>query len=634
MGTEPRPLLVLVDLQRDYLNAPQLEPAAGAVIERAAALLKHFRDLHLPIAHIQTTVTRSPDNRMAHWKQANRWQCEAGTPGHAAPPELAPRNGESIIHKPGFSGFSDGRLAALARENKINTLVIAGVHLHACVRQTALDGYQQGLAVWIIDDAVASDDPVHAAITRRYLEARAMRFMTTVALLRQFSKRHDPLIKATAAARSSVETARKAFARHSSVNAEARSGWLIALADILAKRADTLANAITREIGKPIRFSRAEIQRTSEMLSAIALRHDVAADSNASSTKTTVRRRPHGVVAVITPWNNPVYIALGKIAPAVLYGNSVVWKPAPEARDVSRQILDCLERSGWPAGLVQLLKGDRRAAAELMTEHGVAAVTLTGSMAAGYAAQEICARRHVPLQAELGGNNAAIIWPDADLAHAARCVAAGAFEMAGQRCTANRRVIVHEKCRRAFLPLLQKEAAALQWGDPESAETQIGPLVSAAQRDRVAATVKRAIAQTGPPRLPLGNRPPDVMGHWFAPTILFSDDPAAEIVQEETFGPVLVVQPARDWSEAIRLCNGVRQGLAAAVFTTSNDLIQRFLAEAEAGILKVNSATSDAEVDVPFGGWKSSGIGPPEHGECDRDFFTRIQTVYRKVDSL
>ena len=155
---------------------------------------------------------------------------------------------------------------------------------------------------------------------------------------------------------------------------------------------------------------------------------------------------------------------------------------------------------------------------------------------------------------------------------------------------------------------------------------------SAVQRERIAATVDRAVAAGQPILWPLGQQPAEALdAAWYSPTIITCDDPAHEIVQEETFGPVLVVQTARDWEHAIRLCNGVRQGLAAAIFTASPDIVGRFLEEAEAGILKVNQSTADAAVDVPFGGWKASGLGPPEHGDFDVEFYTRPQTVYRSV---
>lgn len=203
--------------------------------------------------------------------------------------------------------------------------------------------------------------------------------------------------------------------------------------------------------------------------------------------------------------------------------------------------------------------------------------------------------------------------------------------MAGQRCTANRRVIVSQDCRDKFLELLVQESARLVWGDPHSEETHIGPLISQARRERVAAAVDRALSECGPAIHPKGTKLPNhdrFVGCWYPPTILCCDDPALEIVQEETFGPVLVVQTSQDWDHAVELCNGVRQGLAAAVFTQSRQTIDRFLDQAQAGMLKINQTTSDAEVDVPFCAWKASGSGPPKHGVFSRDFYTRAQTVY------
>jgi acyl-CoA reductase-like NAD-dependent aldehyde dehydrogenase len=403
------------------------------------------------------------------------------------------------------------------------------------------------------------------------------------------------------------------------------------LAATLNVEAESLAHLIAAEVGKPIRFCRSELQHCLDMLDAIARRAKHADEPIATNPACFARRRPHGVVAAITPWNNPLYIPLGKIVPAMVFGNGVVWKPAPEAQEISRSLLHCLGKAGWPVGLIGLLEGGPREGEALMRDAGVGAVTITGSLAAGRAAQDICAERHIPLQAELGGNNAAIVWPDADLDDAARKLAAGAFEMAGQRCTATRRLIVHADVRDKFLPLLIEAAASLKWGDPSDPDTDVGPLVSAKHRDRVARMVERARQDCARPILPLGETPARGerhAGQFYPPTILACDDSGSEIVQEESFGPVLVVQTARDFDHAIALMNGVRQGLAAALFAASPQVKQAFLDRAEAGILKLNQSTSGAEIDAPFGGWKSSGLGPPEHGRFDLEFFTRAQTVY------
>jgi acyl-CoA reductase-like NAD-dependent aldehyde dehydrogenase/nicotinamidase-related amidase len=632
-----KPLLVLIDLQHDFLRGPGLEPAPGMVVERAARLLRKCREQGIPVIHVRTAVCRQSDDRLRHWRLAGRWICETGTHGYETPAELAALPDEPVIHKAAFSGFAGTRLAVELRTREVDTLIIAGVHLHACVRQTAIDAYQSGLDVWIADDAVASDDAVHAAITRRYLEARAIAFPRVEELVKILSAGEPPPMPPgdDDAIRLVVDLAANRQAAWQATTKDHRLGLVRDLVDRLAGDSMGLTRLIAREIGKPARFARVEVERTGEMLRAIMAR--ATSLVAAVSDSVAVRRRPLGTVAIITPFNNPVYLPLGKIVPAILHGNTVVWKPAPEATLVSRRVMAFMKDAGWPEGLVSLLEGGRRQGQALLNDPRIDAVSLTGSSAAGFSAQEACARRRLPLQAELGGNNAAIVWNDADLVDAARQLAAGAFDMAGQRCTANRRVIVHRTIEKPFLELLLAESRALPWGDPRDEHTRIGPLVSVARRDSVAGMVDRAVRECGAPLLPQGRDLPTT-GHatdvWYPPTILRCDDPGHEIVQEETFGPVLVLQTAGNWSEAIEACNGVRQGLAAAVFTRSQDVALRFLDEARAGILKLNRSTADAAVDVPFGGWKASGIGPPEHGEFDLDFFTRPQTVYGTPSEL
>ncbi len=631
--TEMKPVLLLVDLQDDYLAAPALEPGRGEIVERAAALLRSCREHSIPVIHVWTTVSRECDRRMPHWKLADRWSCEAGTPGHAPPESLRPVAGETVVHKTFFSAFSSPELEPELRNRGAGAIIIAGVHLHACVRQTALDGYERGFEVWIAEDAVGSDDPVHAAITRRYLADRAMRFAAVapmVAGLREAVGVPGPAAD-PAPARAAGQRARSAFRRLDDFPLEARGAMWERLAAALEGEATELAGQMAREIGKPVRYGRTEVVRTAELLRAV-IRRCGENEMEPLAPGVLLRRRPHGVVALITPWNNPIYIALGKIAPAILCGNAVLWKPSPLARAVSRRLLELMLATGCPSGLVNLIEGGQDAAAALMADPEVDAVSLTGSSKAGFAAQEICARRRIPLQAELGGNNAAIVWWDCDLREAAQRIAEGAFGMAGQRCTANRRVIVHESIYDEFVGMVNDEAVALPSGDPLNPDTRVGPLVDAGQAARVAALIGRCAAEGHriieiAPRIfsPLTS---EQLPAWRAPALVCCDDPAAEIVQQETFGPVLVVQRARHWEHAMELCNGVRQGLAAALFSRSVEVQQRFLDQARAGILKINQATADAAVDAPFGGWKSSGVGPPEHGCFDSEFYLRPQTCY------
>jgi acyl-CoA reductase-like NAD-dependent aldehyde dehydrogenase/nicotinamidase-related amidase len=630
------PLLLLVDLQRDYLERPGLEPAPGAVIDRAATLVAGCRAMNVPVVHVWTTVSRSTDRRMPHWKRDGRWLCEAGTPGHAPPAPLTPKEHEPVIHKTAYSAFSDGSLDRLLSSRDADVVVVAGVHLHACVRQAAIDAYgRHAVEIWIAEDATASDDPLHAAITRRYLQRRAACFLTVSEILarleheRSASSRPGQTVveKRMSAVAATCRTALGAWRQ---TELAARIHPLERLADKLEAAAPDLVQEMSVKIAKPVRYGSMEVARTAEMLRIVA-RRAASADDEPSAGAAEVRRLPLGVVACITPWNNPVYIPLSKIAPALAFGNAVLWKPAPQTQSIAERIADLIAELALPPGLVGVVAGDKRAAMAAMEDPGVDAVTLTGSSAAGFAAQEICARRRIPLQAELGGNNGAVVLPDADLEHAAREIAAGAFALAGQRCTANRRVVVHQDCEGTLVERLSRETAALPWGDPRDPATHIGPLVSDAERDRVARLVARA-GDDAELLFPHGQENPrvDAFGDvWWPPTIIRCDDPAHELVQEESFAPLLIVQRARDWDHAIELLNGVRQGLVASVFSVSAEICDRFVDEAAAGIVKVNRATADVEVDVPFGGWKGSGIGPPEHGDFDRDFYTRPQTVYR-----
>jgi nicotinamidase-related amidase len=177
------PFLLLVDLQHDYLRAAGLEPAAGQIVDRAAVLLQGCRAASIPVAHVWTTVSRADDQRMPHWKRLGKWICEDGTPGHAPPAPLRPEASEPVIHKRFFSAFSSGTLAPMLTARGVDTLIVAGIHLHGCVRQTVFAAYEKGFDIWVADDAVGSDDPLHAAITRRYLQSRAARFASVAELL-------------------------------------------------------------------------------------------------------------------------------------------------------------------------------------------------------------------------------------------------------------------------------------------------------------------------------------------------------------------------------------------------------------------------------------------------------------------
>lgn len=615
-----KPALLLVDLQNDYLATPNLQPPAVDLVQQAAALLNRCRGTAIPVIHIWTTVQRDQDRRLPHWRKEHRWVCEAGTPGHATPESLQPEPGEVVIHKSGFNAFADGALDAALKRLNCDSVILAGLHLHTCVRIAAMECLERGYRVQVAEDAIASNDPIHAASTRRWLEDRCVEFGGAGVSIRQ-----EEIASAT-------ESACNGWKQWRRTAPATRLEILDRAADALESAAPALAQQMAVEIGKPISHGLEEVRRGAANIRDVIRR---ARDFEFAKPEGDglVRHQPLGVVALISPWNNPVAIPVGKIAPALAYGNTVVWKPSPPATHISETILNLLRNAGVPGDAVGMLAGDRKTAQALASNESIGGVTLTGSLAAGYAMQEICARRMVPLQAELNGNNAAIVWDDADLARAAKQIAWGAFGFAGQRCTANRRVIVSQKRFPALLEELKAAGEQLVWGDPLDPATDIGPVISIAKRDETAALVARARQDKSISAVYLlqaarAQEPWVTSGAYVQPVIVCCDQPEHPLVQEESMSPILVIQPAKDFEHALALCNGTRYGLAAALFSNNPELQARFLAEAQAGILKINTSTAGADIALPFGGWKASGLGPPEHGEADRLFYTRLQAVY------
>lgn len=667
-----RPALLLIDAQHDFLAAASLEPSRAELCAAMARLLDDCRRAHVPVVHVWTTVD-AHHPPMPHWTASRAARFHDGRPGHATPVELAPTADEAVFHKRFFSAFADDALEAHLRRLGCDTVILAGVHLRACIRTTAIDAYQRGFTVCIADGAVGDDDPLHGAITRQYLAGRFARvpsastlrsllfpsggsaadggpgpaaslpvtLLDTAATTAAASvpgithvAPHDgrPLFHVPVGDQEHVaaaaDSAARAWRTWQAVPLPERVGPLLTAADRLERAAENWARQIVLETGKPLLEARREVQFAAELIRT-ATRTACADHDAQGGAAWRLRRRPHGAVALVTPWNNPLAIALGKIAPAIAHGNTVIWKPAVPASGIAVAVHRWLLEAGLPAGVVNVLLGDHRTAEHLLDHPLVRAASLTGSSAAGYAAHAICSRRRIPFQGELGGNNAAIVWSDTDLRAAAHEIAAGGFGSAGQRCTANRRVIVERGVFDEFTTELQAAADGLGWGNPFDDATVVGPLISGQACRRVADAVAAAEAAGAVVHSRL-DRPPGVDPHgvYYPPTIIHNATPTANIVQEETFGPVVVLQAAADWEDAIRLCNGVRQGLAAAFFSRSAVMQERFLNEAQAGLLKLNQSTAGAAADAPFGGWKSSGIGPAEHGIADRDFYTRMQAVY------
>jgi acyl-CoA reductase-like NAD-dependent aldehyde dehydrogenase/nicotinamidase-related amidase len=622
------PVLVLIDLQNDFLTAPRLEPHPATVVAGAARLLQAFRDRGLPVVHVRTKIGADGSGRMPHWVEQDIRTCLEGSPGYDAPAPLRPREHEPVFDKTWFSAFTVPAFDAYLRGAKIETVVLAGLYWQTCVRQTALDAYQRGFRVRLARDAGGSHDPLHGALTLDYLAARSMPALDTATLLAGLEGGESPATGATASLAGVVSRLRSAQAGWAVEPIEGRIEKLRALVPGLERDKENLARIIVQEVKKPILFARGEVDRAIALVKVVAARAEKF-DVTTSEAEGKVRHHPRGVVAMITPWNNPLAIPMGKLMPALVFGNAVLWKPSPFAPRIAQALLPLLDEAGLPTGLVRIVEGDERQARRIIAS-GIDAVAFSGSSRTGWSIIAQTSARLLPVQAELGGNNAAIVCPSADLKAAAAAIAEGAFGFAGQRCTSNRRAIVLDPVYDDFLAQLDTSTRDLPAGDPWRLETRITPMISPAAARSADALVERArsdgfrVLQPQPP-LPEAAR---ADGAFQPPAIVLCDDPASFIVQEESFAPILVVQRARDFSHAVELLNGVPHGLVAALFSQDRGEQDAFLQSAQAGILKLNASTVNAGVDLPFTGWKHSGCGAAEHGEANAEFFTKRQAIY------
>jgi acyl-CoA reductase-like NAD-dependent aldehyde dehydrogenase len=318
------------------------------------------------------------------------------------------------------------------------------------------------------------------------------------------------------------------------------------------------------------------------------------------------------------------------MAAATAYGNGVVFTPSTAGEQCAVLLHRLWVQAGLPPDLVQVVCGGPPAGRMVAGHDGIDGVALTGSVAVGREVALTCARRGVPLQAELGGNNAAIVLSGADLASDIPTLVRSAFSFAGQRCTAVRRLVVPRGSLDEVLALVADAVADVAVGDPRDEATDMGPVITSAVREVIATAVDAAVDRgaviVGRGRVP--DPLPIPEAGWLAPVAVLVDDPGDPLVQQETFGPVLVLQPADDVDHAIALANGVEHGLLMAVCGGSGEEAARVRAAAQVGIVSVSAAPPAIHADAPFGGWKASGAGPPEHGEWDGWFLTRVQTVY------
>jgi acyl-CoA reductase-like NAD-dependent aldehyde dehydrogenase len=407
-----------------------------------------------------------------------------------------------------------------------------------------------------------------------------------------------------------VKHAHRAYVANQEATTAKRVEWLMAAADAMDKIEAELVRSLIRVIGKPRRAATFEAKRAGAFIRACAaqLPHlngevlplDVAATGAGRFGFTT--RIPYGVVAAITPFNGPVNLLIQKAAPAIAVGNAVVVKPSPPGTEVALLMAQAMKKAGLPDGLFNVVPGGRDTAKLLVAHPLVAAVTVTGSTAAGNElARAAGAKKFV---GELGSNAANIVCADADLADAATRIAGAGFEASGQQCISAQRVIVERAVFERFLEQFVAAAKKLKVGDPEDAAIDVGPMVSSAAADRVEAMIADAVQKGA--KLVLK---PERRGAILGPAIVAQAPPEARLMREEAFGPVVVVQPVANIDEALALANSSEFGLQGACFTKSLDTAFKVSRKLRVGSLWINDASRFRLDTYPFGGVGASGFG-------------------------
>jgi aldehyde dehydrogenase (NAD+) len=436
--------------------------------------------------------------------------------------------------------------------------------------------------------------------------------------------------------RTAIGAARDAFPKWAGLTAPERGRVLHRAANILETQVDEWTAALTREEGKTRIESQREIVRSVELLRYFAGdAWRVGGDLLPADTPHTLlysARVPLGAVAIITPWNFPLSIPVWKIAPALVVGNSVVFKPASATPIMGIMLAKLLHEAGLPGGVLNIVTGAGGALGDaLVTDERIAAVSFTGSYAVGHALYQKTAPRMTRTHLEMGGKNPIVVAADADLDKAVQIIAAAGFGLTGQACTAASRAIVERAVVKEFTERFTAAAQALKVGPGLAEGVQMGPAVSKGQRETDLEYVE--IARDEGATVLAGGGAPDGSdyrrGHFVQPTVLANVKPDMRIAQEEVFGPVVGVIEATDLEEAFAIANNTTYGLSAGIVTNDLRKAMRFIERAEAGMVKVNQGTVGASIQAPFGGFKNSGSGMfREMGKGAIEFFTKIKTIY------
>jgi acyl-CoA reductase-like NAD-dependent aldehyde dehydrogenase len=436
-------------------------------------------------------------------------------------------------------------------------------------------------------------------------------------------------------ARRAVESAYEAFRGWKATPAPARGKIVARAAGLMENRKEELAAAITREEGKTIGEARGEVQRAMNVVEFCAgesrrMNGETIPSELPANFAYTIKE-PHGVVACITPWNFPVAIPSWKIAPALVAGNTVVYKPATLTPLTATLLTQIFNEAGLPAGVLNLILGSGSEAGDEIVSHpAVKAISFTGSTETGLKLYAQVAPRGVKMQAEMGGKNPVVVLEDCDMALAVESTAQGAFGSTGQRCTATSRAVVSDRIADEFVEKIVERAKSFKLGAGDEAGTDIGPSVDEGQFNTVLKYVD--IGREDGAQLLCGGRRASGdgldNGYFVEPTVFDLVTPDMRIAREEIFGPVLAVLRVKDFDEAMRVANDCEYGLSSSIFTNDTNLVYRFVDEIETGMTHVNSPTTGGEAHIPFGGIKNTGLGAREQGSTSLDFYTELKVVY------
>jgi aldehyde dehydrogenase (NAD+) len=431
-----------------------------------------------------------------------------------------------------------------------------------------------------------------------------------------------------------VRAAEMAFPAWRATPAPKRGEILYRVGQLMADHKEDLARAMTREMGKILAEARGDVQEGIDIAFLMAgegrrMFGDTVPSELPDKWAMSIRQ-PIGVAGIITPWNFPIAIPCWKMMPALVTGNTVVFKPASDTPHCATLLVELMAEAGFPPGTVNLVTGRGEEVGNAIVDSpDVAVLSFTGSSATGKRIAERAAKRLKRVSLELGGKNAVVVLADADLDLATDGIIWSAFGTTGQRCTACSRVIVEEAVVAPLLQRLEARAKKLRLGSGLDEAVDVGPLINAAAAQKVADYVD--VGRREGELVLGGEKATDgdlAHGHFFSPTIFSGVKPMDRIAQEEIFGPVLSVIPVAGYGAAITAANQTRYGLSASIFTRDVNAAFRAMRDLEVGIVYVNAGTTGAETHLPFGGWKETGNGHREAGHAALDSFTEWKSIY------